>query len=113
MANPVFTYPVSFASQMDMSPAILEAKFGDGYRQRAGNGINTMLEVWSIQANALKDATEAAPMEAFLRAQAGVTAFQWATPFGRTALFVCKKWRRVQTSFGMSNISGTFEEVPA
>lgn len=98
---------------MKVKPAILEAKFGDGYSQRAPNGINPNLEVWSIQANSLKNSSEADAFEAFLRAQSGVIAFQWTTPFGRTALFVCKEWQRIPVSYGVSNITATFEEVPA
>ena len=113
MPAPIFTFPISYSSPAKLKPAILEAKFGDGYSQRAANGLNTLLEVWSIQASPLKDATEADPFEAFLRTQGGVIAFQWTTPFNRTALFICKDWQRTPIASGVSSINATFEEVPA
>jgi phage-related protein len=98
---------------MKVKPSILEAKFGDGYSQRAANGLNTALEIWNIQATPLKNASEADAFEAFLRTQSGVIAFQWTTPFTRTALFVCKDWQRTPLAAGTSSITATFEEVMA
>lgn len=109
----VFNFPISYASQMQEKPRNLYAKFGDGYEQRAADGLNTTLETWSIVANTLKDATEATPMESFLRTQAGAIAFQWTTPYGRTALFLCKEWTRTPVYSGISNVTAKFEETPA
>jgi len=113
MPAPILTYPVSYASPMKVKPAILEAKFGDGYSQRAANGLNAVLEVWNVQATPLKNASEANAFEAFLRAQGGVIAFQWTTPFNLTALFICKDWQRTPLAAGISSITATFEEVAA
>lgn len=110
---PIFNFPISYGSPMAMKPRVLAAKFGDGYEQRTLDGINNKLETWQIQARGLKDATEAATMEAFLRTQAGVTPFTWVTPYGRTALFVCKDWARTPVYSGISNITAKFDEVPA
>ena len=113
MTTPVFTWPVTYSSDMTMKPRVLSAKFGDGYEQRALDGINNELEGWSIQVHSINESAWASAIEAFLRAQAGVTAFQWTTKFGRTALFVCRDWKRVPVAPGMTTITAMFEEVAA
>lgn len=113
MPTPVFTWPVAFQTQVNVKPRVLSAKFGDGYEQRVADGINSTLETWSVTVNSIAEVAGASAIEAFLRTQAGVTAFQWTTRYGRTALFVCREWRRSQTGPTSSQISATFEEVAA
>lgn len=113
MPAPIFTWAVAFAAQVSLKPRVLSAKFGDGYEQRVADGINSALESWAITVNSISEVAGASAIEAFLRTQAGVTAFQWTTRYGRTALFVCREWRRSQTGPTSSQISATFEEVPA
>ena len=113
MAAQIFSFSIAYSSQMDMKPRVLSAKFGDGYEQRTLDGINNELEIWQVTAYSLDEVAGASALEAFLRTQAGVTAFQWTTKFGRTALFVCKEWTRARTGPTTSTITAKFEEVPA
>lgn len=96
-----------------MKPRILSAAFGDGYEQRTLDGINNELESWQVTIHSTGEVGWASDIEAFLRTQAGVTAFQWTTKYGRTALFVCKSWDRAPVSPGTTTITATFDEVPA
>ena len=113
MTVPVFTWPISSQTQMSMKPRVLSAQFGDGYEQRTLDGINNELEAWQVTIPSYNEVSGASAAEAFLRTQAGVTAFSWTTKFGRTALFVCREWTRSPTGPTSSNITAKFEEVPA
>lgn len=111
MTAPVFTWNVAYGTAMDIKPRVLSVKYGDGYEQRTADGINYELENWSVTVHSTGESGGVSAVESFLRTQAGVTAFQWATPHGRTALFVCRNWRREVLGPGTSRITGTFEEV--
>jgi len=71
--------PVWNATQGKLQPRVLKAQFGDGYEQRAQDGINTGLKTWNvtwanishIQLKALYDV---------LYAKAGWQKFTWTQP---------------------------------
>lgn len=110
MTAPIFTWSVGYGTAMDITPRALSAKFGDGYEQRVADGINYALEAWNVVVNSV-DSGGVSPVEQFLHTQGGVTAFQWTTPTGRVALFVCRSWKRDILSPTVSKVSGKFEEV--
>lgn len=106
-----FTHPASKGSRSESNPRILSNKFGDGYEQRIGDGINTLLPVWQLQFNTLSQ-SDANSIVSFFESHAGVTAFDWTPPTGSAGKFVCKTW--TITPDGMIfDISATFEKVPA
>ena len=113
MTTPVFTWPVAYGSRMDIKPRVLSAKYGDGYEQRVLDGINTDLENWSVTIITSGEVGGVSPVEAFLRTQNGVTAFQWTTKFGLTGLFICRAWPRELIGPGSSKIATLFEQVAA
>jgi len=83
--NPSFG-PIS----REYTAKILETKFGDGYRQRAGNGINTIGEVYNAGWHNITTA-EKNIIRDFLVARGGWDAFTWTAP-GDTA---SSKWTSV------------------
>jgi phage-related protein len=96
---------------MDVEPKVLSSQFGDGYSQRTPDGINNMMETWSL-AFTLRTKTEIDSIETFLRARAGAEAFYWTTPSNRTAKFICKKWSRIPEWDGNHALNCVFMEVP-
>jgi phage-related protein len=58
---------------------VLEAKFGDGYSQRMSDGLNTIMETWSLsfQNRPISDINI---IRAFLEGKNGVQAFSWDPP---------------------------------
>lgn len=110
MTAPIFTWSTAYGTSMDITPRVLSAKMGDGYEQRVADGINYALENWNVIVNSV-DSGGVSPVETFLKTQAGATAFQWTTPEGRVALFVCRAWKRDILSPSLSKVSGKFEEV--
>lgn len=93
-------------------PRIKSAKFGDGYEQRAPDGLNPNPQAWALQF-ADVDNQVADQMITFLRAAGGVTAFGYVPLWSTTRIAViCRKWQRSQGStWGQSSISATFEQV--
>ena len=105
-----FTYIPSFSTSKAMVPRVKKAQFGDGYQQRALDGINTKLEVWNLQFNNVSS-VDAALIETFLELKAGVTTFTWDNPNGVEITVVCGSWSRAFVTTASSNMTMTFEEV--
>ena len=105
-----FTYQPAYGAQIDYEPRVRLATFGDGYEQRAGDGINNTLLRWSLtftRATADIDA-----IGSFLATKAATTAFTW-TPDGESEITViCRRWSRGRTAQGVQSITATFEQVP-
>ena len=111
MASTTFTYTPDFGAQLTEKPRVLTARFGDGYSQDVGDGINVRLKSWAVTFNTRTDA-EMAPILAFLRARNGIEGFNWTDPDGYTGVFICREWQRGLVKFGINSLSATFEEAP-
>ena len=105
-----FTYTPDNGCTLEEQPRVLLGKFGDGYEQRVGDGINLRPRKWSLTFNTRTDA-EMSPILAFLRARNGVEAFDWTDPDGVAGKFVCRSWTRLPVRYGINNLSAVFEEV--
>jgi len=105
-----FTYTPSVGTPLSLSPRTKRAEFGDGYLQRASDGINTNPQNWNLVFNNLSD-TDADAIEAFLEGKAGVTKFTWTPPGKAEAAFICEKWQRTYIEGPLNNITMLFEEV--
>ena len=105
-----FTYTPDFGAELKEVPRVRVAKFGDGYEQRSAEGINAIQEVWSLSFNTRTNAERDA-IRAFLRARAGVEAFDWTTPLGTVGKWVCRDWSVSMRAAGVNDMSFTFEQV--
>lgn len=111
MASTTFTYAPDFGATLTEKPRVLSARFGDGYSQEVGDGINVRLKSWSLTFGTRTDA-EVAPILAFLRARNGIEGFNWTDPDGYTGVFICREWQRVPVRSGINSVTATFEESP-
>jgi len=93
-------------------PRLKVAQFGDGYEQRAADGINNLLQEWSYVASEVDDAV-ADDMVAFLRARNGVEAFSYVPLRQTVAIKVkCSSWTRTWLDTpGLSSLRATFSQV--
>jgi phage-related protein len=66
----------------------LAAKFGDGYAQRAADGINNVYDSWSLTFTGADELV--APIKAFLDKHGGWRAFKWTPPLSGEKLFVAE-----------------------
>ena len=106
-----FEYQPSYGAQVESAPRVLSARFGDGYEQRVGDGINTDLARWSLTFTRV--AADITAIAAFLSLKAGITAFTW-TPDGESEItVVCRQWTRGRIANGLQTLSATFEQVMA
>ena len=101
----------SAGTSLEEEPRIRSSKFGDGYEQRAPDGINAQGQNWPMVFDGVDNAI-ADDMVAFLRAN-GIAGFNYV-PLWETAAVrvICRKWRRTHgPDFGMSGLSMTFERT--
>lgn len=91
---------------------ILESNFGDGYKQRAGDGINTKEKKYNLTWNNMKN-DDVNAIITFLDAQAGYIAFNYTLPGTVSAQkFICKEYGETWINSGSEKgCSATFELV--
>lgn len=105
-----FTWAANYGAAATRAPGVKSVKYGEGYELRLADGINTNPEVWTLQFTN-RTAAEALAIDAFLTAAGGVTKFQWTTPLGVTANFICRQWDVSITWGNVYTVSGKFEQV--
>lgn len=105
-------------------PRVLMLRFGDGYEQRATDGLNPILRRWNVAWRVLDRERTKLALD-FLKEQGGVDAFHWKAPIftpnatgeleSELVLVICKDWRREtedQTGERLA-LQAVFEEVAA
>lgn len=95
----------------EQAPRVLTARFGDGYSQDIPDGINHILEKWSLSFT-LRTKAVIDTIDDFLFAQGGTTAFTWVTPEGKTKKFKCKTWSVSRVHDQDNSLTCKFEESP-
>lgn len=113
---PDWTYVPDRALNKSIAPRVREVKFGDGYSQRALDGINYLNESWDLTfSNRLY--TDIFNMESFLETKAGVTSFTWAPPGDVDMKVICRNWNTNTlqhtgtNSTSIGTLTATFERV--
>lgn len=105
-----FTYTPDFSLSVAYKPRVRTARFGDGYEQRTGDGINTGTAAWQLTFANRTD-TEAANILTFLEARGGIDAFDW-TPYNGTAIrVVCREWNRSYDRHNLNTVTAKFDRV--
>ncbi|OEF60155.1 hypothetical protein A1OW_20950 [Enterovibrio norvegicus] len=96
---------------VEATPRVTSVAFGDGYEQRAPNGINNLLKKYSVKFKG--DHEDMQALVAFLEDKGGVAAFLF-TPPGEwvTKKVVCRAWKPNVLATKIE-VSATFEEVVA
>lgn len=109
---PTWNWAESSGSSLEEQPRVSESRFGDGYSQRAPDGLNPIAQEWGLQFRECGD-LEADQMIAFLRARGGVESFDWTPLWAATPIkVICPRWSRTQGErTGESDISATFRQV--
>ena len=80
-----FPYSPDWGCKPTMTPRVNKCQFGDGYDQRAGDGLNTRLPVWPLTFS-VRSQTEALAIASWLATNnADVTPFEWAGVNGGVA----------------------------
>lgn len=80
-----FAYAPDWGATPSLEPRIKTAKFGDGYEQRAEDGLNTLLPTWKLTFGKRTQAEAQEIYRWFIANKAHTTAFGWAAPGEGTA----------------------------
>jgi len=99
------------ASSRNVTTRFLQADLGDGYTQRAGDGIQTVVESWNVTFDAL-DTTTANTLIAFFEDLDGYQKFEWI-PFRQTVekKFICPDWSESYPGNNLTSVQATFRQV--
>lgn len=110
MAADDFTWLPSWQYQEQHKPRVLSAQYGDGYEQRARDGINNDPLTWQMQFNTRDDA-EAAAIMAFFESRAGADYFTWTPPGLTQGKYICSQYNRQRNQLNDNNVTATFTQV--
>lgn len=96
MADRTFAWPTQATKSGNDSFRYLEAKFGEGYGQTAGDGINTVTDSWNVEIKGLfgtapgcANFADVKAAREFLREHSGWKAFNWYPPGGPLGEYRC------------------------
>lgn len=106
-----FGWVPSYASSLSSEVKLHEARFGDGYSQRVGAGINNIEDKWELAFNN-RSKTEKEGIVTFLRSKSSGKAFGWI-PYDETieVKVTCKKWSVQPIGPNAFSLSCQFERV--
>jgi phage-related protein len=104
-----FTWGARIGDQGAVAFSVLSAKFGDGYEQRVGNGINPRSESWPYTYIGPIDEVE--PIKRFLDWHGGAQVFQWTPPFGQPGLFTCAGYNVTPKGGPQVQLTATFVQA--
>jgi phage-related protein len=108
---PVTLPAPSYSTSKSTKPRVLKAGFGDGYAQRASDGLNSLGKSWRAVWQVLS-VSEADTLEAFLEARGGWDAILWTPPDESTQIkVICSEWTRTSKDPGIVEMSLTMEKV--
>lgn len=103
-------FPVNAGSSATVKARVLEKEFGDGYAQRAADGLNTVTLTYRAEF-AYRAQADVDAMDAFLTARAGHTSFLFTIPGeARARRWVCAEWRKTRQTPALWSLTATFVE---
>lgn len=109
VAFPTVSSPVAGAS-VTPEVRVLKASFGDGYSQRSADGINNIVDKYSLTWENI-DREEAETIMAFLRARAGVETFTYTVPRETTPRkWLCEQFQQTHVTAVLDTVTATFIE---
>ena len=112
---PLNTFSPATAPDVGLSGSnkfrVLKSNFGDGYNQRAGDGINTKEKKYNLSWNNL-EVSEINDIMNFLDGQAGYIAFNYTLPGDSVPQkFICEDYFETWQNGNLKGCSAIFELV--
>lgn len=105
MANLPLTSRLTQESRRTRKYRTLSAQFGDGYSQRAADGLNSIVDSWQIVYSTVT-ATEANTIRSFCDSVGNWDSFTWTAPGEASS----KKWR-IKSDVQESSVSGNLFSI--
>lgn len=104
----VFTWSPRVNAAGKVKQAVLESRFGDGYRLVVEDGIHTESQEWPLAFKGRE--AYIAPIVAFLRRHKGAKPFQWTPPLGEPGLYTANGFELLAGGADLYNVTVTFEQ---
>lgn len=104
-----FTWVPDYGLEVQEKEKVLEAKFGDGYSQRAPDGINSIDQTFRLKFTRSPAVIDA--IRSFLRSKKGSISFTWTPPGDTEIRVICKEFNRTHQDYGNHVLTCTFERV--
>jgi phage-related protein len=108
MAVETFTWCSRLGSSSTAEYRTRSSKFGDGYEQVVGDGINNRTDTWSLSFT-VKEA-EALQIKAFLDRHAGHKSFFWTPPLGALSFYRASAPAVTPNGAGFFTLTTTFTQ---
>lgn len=101
---------LAYGTGMKEDYRVRRVDFGDGFSQRAEDGINNARQVWQMQWKRIRDA-DAETLRLFFRGLAGVATVDW-TPYAQATprKWTATGWQSQPNGAGLQDCSITFTE---
>ncbi|MDW3780578.1 phage tail protein [Kluyvera cryocrescens] len=106
MAIEEFTWCPRINAEADTNFRVRKAKFGDGYEQVSGDGLNPKSQEWTL--NFTGDQTYISAIKSFLDEHNGTKAFQWKPPLEQLGLYRSETYKPTALGSGKFNLEVTF-----
>jgi phage-related protein len=107
----VFDWAETNATSLSAEARVRTMVLGDGYEQRAPDGLNPVRQTWQLSFEG-SDNAAADAMVAFWHTHAGAAAFDWTPLWAATPIrVVCAAWSRAPATADTSDLSATFRQV--
>lgn len=118
LTKPQFIWKPTYATQLQMKPAVNLIKFGNGYEQRIADGINNNLQKFNLNFEG-RDKNETRAIAHFLHKRKGVDSFFFDAPFpynfddsqSYPKRFLCDEWDVNYNFYNNYNITAKFSET--
>lgn len=105
----IFTWSPRLNPQGDILFKTRKAKFGDGYEQVSGDGINARSQKWSLNFTGTEDYI--LPIRDFIDNHGGIRAFQWRPPLEQLGLYRCEDPKLTPLGGNNYSLSLTFTQA--
>ncbi len=105
----IFTWPASIGAKGEVNYSVLEAQFGDGYKQSVGDGINNRSQSWPLTFKGHSE--KILPIVQFLDEHEGCKPFEWTPPLSKKALFEVKGFSLIERGTDYYVLTATFQQV--
>lgn len=100
-----------YSSPVKFTPKVLSANFGDGYTQRAKDGLNPLAENWDLSYQDLTD-DEVGVLLVFFADLGGVSHFTWQSKYASAPKkYICSEWDAVPVDDDSNSFSASLVEV--
>lgn len=100
-----------YASSLNKQPRVRKVVFGDGYEQRAADGLNANPDKWNLSWDELTDIDVGLLLD-FFDGLAAVTPFTWQSPYASAAqYYICENWDAIPVSDNNHRLSASIYQV--